>query len=46
MLQGALLEAKITRSLASFKHLDWLFFKKMGSPKNPLPKEYEELLQF
>lgn len=38
MIQGAIIDAKITRSPHSFKTLYWLFFEHLGKPAKPIPK--------
>jgi len=42
-LQGALLEAKITRNAKPFKMLHWLFFTRIATPSEPLDEATEAL---
>ena len=39
MIQGAIIDAKISRDPNSFNALYWLFFEHLGQPAEPLPAE-------
>ena len=39
MIQGAIIDAKITRNPDSFNALYWLFFEHLGQPAKPLPAD-------
>ena len=44
LMQGAMLESKITRDIRSFQHAHWLLFEQIGKPNHRLDDEIEALL--